>query len=107
MIPQITATDLKGRLDAGADAPYLLDVREPEEYEYCHIEGSVLIPLGQLPRRAAELPKDRPIVAICHRGNRSMQAAMFLQQNFGLDVTNLQGGVSAWARDVDPTMKQY
>lgn len=107
MIPQISATALKERLDAGPDAPFLLDVREPREYDYCRIEGSLLVPLGQLPRRADELPKDRPIVAICHHGNRSMQAAAFLRQNFGLDVTNLQGGVAAWARDVDPTMKQY
>jgi rhodanese-related sulfurtransferase len=107
LIPQITATALKQRLDADGNKPYLLDVREPREYDFCRIEGSVLIPLGELPRRADELPKDRPIVAICHHGNRSMRAAAFLHQSFGLDVTNLEGGVAAWARDVDPTMKQY
>lgn len=107
MIPEITASALKDRLDAGSDAPYLLDVRDREEYDYCHIEDSVLIPLGELAARAGELPRDRPIVAICHRGHRSMRAASFLHDNFGLDVTNLQGGVAAWARDVDPKMKQY
>ena len=111
MIPQTTPAALKTRLDSAAgtpeDAPFLLDVREPWEFEYCRIEGSVLIPLGQLPQRAGELPEDCEIVVICHHGNRSMHAAGFLQQRFGLNVTNLQGGVAAWASDVDPTMKQY
>jgi len=81
--------------------------REPREFEYCRIAGSVLIPLAELPQRAGELPTEREIVAICHHGSRSFQAAAFLRQNFGLDVTNLQGGVAAWAQDVEPTMKQY
>ena len=107
MIRQTTAALLKQRLDAAANAPFLLDVREPREFDYCHIAGSVLIPLAELPQRADELPRDREIVTICHTGVRSQHAATFLQQNFGLDVTNLQGGVAAWARDVDPAMKQY
>jgi rhodanese-related sulfurtransferase len=82
-------------------------VRDPEEYEYCHVEGSVLIPMSEIQQRVAELPTDREIVAICHHGVRSFQSAAFLRQNFGLDVTNLQGGIAAWARDVDPAMKQY
>ena len=106
MIREITPVELKQRLVA-ADAPFLLDVREPREFDYCHLEGAVLIPMAELPRRAAELPADREIVAICHHGVRSFQAAAFLRQNFGLDVTNLQGGIAAWAQEVDPTMKQY
>jgi rhodanese-related sulfurtransferase len=107
LIAQITPAELKLRLDDASSAPFLLDVREPREFDYCRIEGSVLIPMNELPRRANELPAGREIVAICHRGARSLQAAAFLRQHFGLDVTNLQGGVAAWARDVDPTMKQY
>ena len=106
MIGQITPVELKERLNA-ADAPFLLDVREPEEFGYCHIDGSVLIPMAELPRRASALPADREIVAVCHHGVRSFQAAAFLRQNFGLDVTNLQGGIAAWAQEVDPAMKQY
>jgi rhodanese-related sulfurtransferase len=106
LISQITPVELKQRLDA-ADAPFLLDVREPREFDYCHVEGSVLIPMAELPQRAAELPTDREIVAICHHGVRSFQAAEFLRQNFGLDVTNLEGGIAAWAQEVDPAMKQY
>ena len=107
MIQQLTPVELKQRLDAAADAPYLLDVRDPEEFDYCRIEGSVLIPMGELQRRVDELPADREIVAICHHGVRSLQAAAFLRQNFGLNVTNLQGGIAAWAREVDPAMNQY
>ena len=107
MIRQISATELKARLDTVDGAPFLLDVREPQEFEYCRIDGAVLIPLGELTRRADELPTGREIVAICHHGARSMQAASFLQQSRGLDMLNLQGGVAAWARDVDPAMKQY
>ena len=107
MIPQIAPVELKRRLDDPGSAPFLLDVREPREFDYCRIEGSLLIPMSELPRRANELPADREIVAICHHGSRSFQAAAFLRQNFGLDVTNLQGGVAAWAREVDPAMKQY
>ena len=112
MIRQISPAELKARLDRAADegepiSPLLLDVREPREFDYCKIEGSVLIPLGQLPSRAGELPDDRDIVAICHHGARSFQAAAFLQQSRGLDVINLQGGVAAWADQVEPTMKRY
>ena len=101
------AVELKSRLDANESQPFLLDVREPTEFAYCRIEGSVLIPLGELPRRAHELPAERDIVAICHHGNRSLRAAVYLKQTLGLDVINLQGGVAAWAIGVDPSMKQY
>jgi rhodanese-related sulfurtransferase len=107
LIPQISAAELRDRLAAADEVPFLLDVREPREFEYCRIEGAVSIPLGELPGRAHELPAGREIVAICHHGSRSLQAASFLKQSLGLAVTNLQGGVAAWAREVDPSMKQY
>lgn len=107
MIREITPSELKARLVEGANAPFLLDVRDPREFDYCHIEGSVLIPMAELANRATELPDDREIVAICHHGIRSFQAAAFLRQNLGLDVTNLEGGIDAWAREVDPSMKTY
>lgn len=103
----MSVAELKQRLDAPDSKPFLLDVREPNEFAYCHIEGSVLIPLGELTQRASELPADREIVAICHHGNRSFRAAAWLQQSLGLDVINLQGGVAAWAAEIDPAMKQY
>jgi len=107
LIRQISAAELKDRLLAGEDAPFLLDVREPQEFAYCRIEGAMSIPLWELPRRSRELPDGREIVAICHHGMRSLQAAAFLRHTLALDVMNLQGGVAAWAREVDPSMKQY
>jgi rhodanese-related sulfurtransferase len=107
LIPQISATELSERLGSAADAPFLLDVRESREFAYCRIDGALSIPLGELPRRAHELPASREIVAICHHGIRSLQAASFLRLSLALDVINLQGGVAAWARDVDPSMKRY
>ena len=65
------------------------------------------IPLGEIERRAAELPRDRPLVMVCHHGGRSQHAAAFLAGAGFTDVHNLRGGVEAWALDVDPTMKRY
>ena len=107
MIPQISATDLSVRLESAENAPFLLDVREPQEFAYCRIDGAVSIPLRELPRRAHELPAGRKIVAICHHGVRSLQAAVYLKQTMSLEVMNLQGGVAAWAQEVDPSMKRY
>jgi rhodanese-related sulfurtransferase len=107
LIREISAADLKDRLQSAEDAPFLLDVREVQEFAYCRIDGAVSIPLGELSRRAHELPAGREIVAICHHGTRSLQAAAFLSHALALDVMNLQGGVAAWAREVDPSMKQY
>ncbi|QID16963.1 sulfurtransferase [Nitrogeniibacter mangrovi] len=99
---------LKQRLDAGdAPAPILLDVREPWEYDICHIEGSVLMPMASVPARADELDPQSELVVICHHGGRSMQVAMFLEQRGFSNVINLAGGVAGWAARVDPRMPQY
>lgn len=85
----------------------LLDVRESWEVELCAIEGSIYIPLGDIPARMGELPSDRPLVVICHHGMRSAHAVSWLHGN-GFDrAINLSGGIDSWARRVDPTMKVY
>ncbi|MDX2426558.1 MAG: rhodanese-like domain-containing protein [Cycloclasticus sp.] len=86
---------------------FLLDVREPHEFEYCHIVGSQLMPMQSIPGRLDDLAKDATIVTICHHGMRSQQVAQFLLQQGFSDVINLTGGVNAWARDVDNTMPIY
>jgi rhodanese-related sulfurtransferase len=105
---QLTPDGLKSWLaDGDRSAPFLLDVREPWEYSHCRIDGAALIPMGAIPSRVTELPKDRDIVVICHHGGRSQQVALFLV-NSGFDrVHNLRGGVHAWALQVDPTMPRY
>lgn len=104
-IPQITPVDLKRRLDAGEDV-FVLDVREPHEYQIVNI-GAPLIPLGDLPNRLGELDANREIVIHCKTGGRSQRAAEFLQKSGFKNVSNLAGGITAWATDVDPKLPKY
>ncbi|HLD78083.1 MAG TPA: rhodanese-like domain-containing protein [archaeon] len=83
-----------------------LDVREPWEFQRCAIPGSVLIPLGQLLGRLGELDKAKPVVCICHTGNRSLFAAKQLAKR-GFTALNLAGGIDRWARELDPGMARY
>jgi adenylyltransferase/sulfurtransferase len=103
---ETTSVDLKKRIDAG-DEVLILDVREPNEYQICRIPGSVLIPLGELPRRYAELPKDKDIVAHCKMGGRSAKATEFLQSVGFKRVKNLRGGILDWIDKVDPSQPKY
>jgi len=105
---QLSAQSLHEWLaDQSRTQPFLLDVREPWEYEYCRIQDSTLIPMSQVSSRLADLEPEADVVVICHHGVRSLHVASFLeQQGFG-KVYNLQGGVDAWARHVEPTMRKY
>jgi sulfur-carrier protein adenylyltransferase/sulfurtransferase len=104
-IPEIQVEELKRRLDAGDDI-FVLDVREPHEYQICNI-GGYLIPLGDLPKRVNELDSSREIVAHCRSGVRSGKAVDFLRQAGFKKVHNLAGGILAWADRVDPKMPKY
>jgi len=104
-VPEIQVEELKRRLDAGDDL-FVLDVREPHEYQICNIKGH-LIPLGDLPKRVHELDSSREIVAHCRSGVRSAKAVTFLQQAGFKKVHNLAGGILAWADRVDPKMPKY
>src|ERR1700733_11295270 len=95
-IAQIKVADLKILRDKKA-AHVLLDVREPDEYALCKIPGSLLIPLGELPARFSELPKDKEIIVHCHHGGLSAQAVNFLAEQGFEKVKNLAGGIDAWS----------
>lgn len=104
----ISALELAAWLaDAGREKPLLLDVREPWEYEKAHIAGVQLVPLRELPARLGEIDRAREVVAICHHGGRSAQAALFLEKNGYGKIHNLVGGVDAWSRTVDPAVATY
>ncbi len=103
---EITVLDLKKKLDAG-ETPFILDVREPNEYQINRIPGSVLIPLGELPRRYQEIPKDREIVAQCKMGGRSAKAMDYLKSVGFSNVKNLKGGILEWVDKVDPSQPKY
>jgi adenylyltransferase/sulfurtransferase len=104
-IPEITPRELKARLDRGDDL-FILDVREPHEYQICNLQGH-LIPLGDLPKRASELDSSREIVAHCRSGKRSADAVQFLQQAGFRKIWNLKGGILAWSDEVDPSVPKY
>jgi molybdopterin/thiamine biosynthesis adenylyltransferase/rhodanese-related sulfurtransferase/molybdopterin converting factor small subunit len=103
---EITAVELKRRLDAGDDV-VILDVREPNEYQINRISGSMLIPLGELPRRYQELDPDRDMVAHCKMGARSAKAQEFLRSVGFARVKNLRGGILEWVDKVDPSQPKY
>ncbi len=104
-IPQMAVKELKRRLDAGEDV-FILDVREPYEYKIANI-GGTLIPQGEVPQRLGEIDKNREIVVQCRSGQRSQRIAEFLSQAGYTKVTNLAGGVLAWADEIDPKMQKY
>ena len=97
--------ELKRRLDAKQDL-FVLDVREPNEYQIANIGGH-LIPLNDLPKRVNELDSSREIVVHCKMGGRSAKAVAFLQQAGFTKVHNLAGGITAWSNEIDPTVKKY
>lgn len=102
----IDVTTLDRRRKAGENL-LLVDVRESHELDICRIPGSVHIPMGQVPARLAEIPKDRPVVLQCHHGGRSGRVAEFLLANGYDNVLNLTGGIHAWAEQVEPGMARY
>ena len=104
-MPSITAEELKQLRDSGKE-PFLLDVREPHEYQICNLGGH-LIPLNDLPKRVNELDSSREIVVHCKMGGRSAKAVDFLRQSGFTKVKNLTGGINAWAEKVDPKVPKY
>jgi len=104
-VPQITVAELKRRIDAGEDV-FILDVREPFEYQIANIGGK-LIPQGEVPQRLAEIDRDREIVVQCKSGGRSQRIAEFLKQSGYPDVVNLAGGILAWSSEIDSTVPKY
>ena len=103
---EITSVELKKRMDAG-DKLFILDVREPNEYQINKIAGSTLIPLGEVPRRYQELPRDVEIITQCKMGGRSQKALDFLRTVGFTNMKNLKGGILDWIDKVDPSQPKY
>jgi sulfur-carrier protein adenylyltransferase/sulfurtransferase len=103
----ITATELKRRMDEGDDIQ-LIDVRQPDENAFAKIEGAKLIPLGEIVRRMDELDETRETVIHCKMGGRSAQAIEMLKRaGYKGELKNLRGGITAWSNDVDPKIPKY
>jgi adenylyltransferase/sulfurtransferase len=97
--------ELKGRIDAG-EKVYILDVREPYEYQIAQIGGK-LIPQNEVAQRLSEIDREREVIVQCHSGIRSQRIAEFLKQQGYPRVVNLAGGITAWANEIDPKMQKY
>jgi rhodanese-related sulfurtransferase len=107
MIQQLQVGELKQWLDEGRADFVLLDVREPWEAAVCTLPDSRLIPMRDIPSRAAEVDPNQKLVVFCHHGIRSQQVAYYLQRAGFAQLYNLRGGVDAWARDIDKQMATY
>ena len=107
MMQEITATELKQKIDAGEDVQ-IVDVREQKEYDIAKIPNTKLIPLGQILNRMDEIDASKETVVHCKGGGRSAQAIEALQRaGFQGELKNLKGGITAWSNEVDPTVPKY
>lgn len=106
MVNEISPTELKALREAGR-GPLVLDVREKWEVEVASIPDVLHIPMGEIPARLGELDAGADVVVMCRSGGRSMQVAHFLARNGFQSVANLTGGILAWSRDVDPSVRTY
>lgn len=100
-------TDVATAAELHRDGALLLDVREPFEVALCAVAGSRHIPMRQIPENLADLPRAQRILALCHHGGRSLRVTHFLRDNGFTQVTNVAGGIDAWAEQVDPSLARY
>ena len=105
-VKQLSATALNNKIQQ-KETLFLLDVREPHEFQFAHIVGSVLIPLNQIPNRLSELDPQQEIIVICHHGMRSLQAANYLVQSGYKNIANLTGGIDVWSCNCDNSVRRY
>jgi rhodanese-related sulfurtransferase len=103
---EITPADVKARLDRGEEL-FLVDVREPWEYQLCRIEGAKHVPLGSLAANLNMLPDVDEVICYCHRGMRSLDAAAWLRFQGIEKAKSLAGGIERWSLEVDPKVKRY
>jgi rhodanese-related sulfurtransferase len=97
-IPSIDVAEAERRMREDPDGPLLVDVREQREFDEVRAPGAVLMPMSSLAARAGELPSDRPLMIVCHTGNRSSAVTGFLARAGRTDVVNVAGGMDAWER---------
>lgn len=105
-VKQLSAQELQKKLQEDVK-PFLLDVREPFEFDIARIEGSQLIPLGEIPDRMNEINSSKGCVVICHHGIRSHQVAAYLDHYGFTNIYNLSGGIDAWSIDCDRSVSRY
>ena len=103
----VTVTEACALVKANPAQCLIIDVREPHECEICRVAGSDVIPMGQIPSLFETLPRDRRLLVLCHHGSRSRRVALFLRAQGFTHVSNIAGGIDAWAQQVEPQMPRY
>ena len=104
---ELSVTEARQRLAAAPDRTQLIDVREPYEVDICRVAGAELIPMRQILENVGKLPKDRHLLILCHVGSRSMRVTEFLRAHGYSAVSNVAGGINAWAKEIEPAMRRY
>jgi molybdopterin/thiamine biosynthesis adenylyltransferase/rhodanese-related sulfurtransferase len=104
---ELSVTEAKHLLDSAAAETRLIDVREPYEIEIAKVAGAELIPMRKIPEQVAQLPKDKHLLILCHSGGRSMRVVQFLRAQGFTSVSNVSGGIDAWAEEIDPSLRRY
>lgn len=104
---EISVAEAHALLQQSPESVTLLDVREPWETEICRVPNAQFIPMRQIPEQLATLPRDRHLLVMCHHGGRSQRVTQFLRANGFESVTNIAGGISAWADEIDPSLARY
>ncbi len=105
--PEISVTDAKARRDAAPDRTLIIDVREPYELEICRVEGALHIPMRQIPEQIDSLARDQHLLILCHSGGRSGRVTTYLRSQGFTAVSNIAGGIDAWAAEIEPGMRRY
>ena len=104
---EISVQEAKQLRDTAPDRTMIIDVREPHELEICRIEGAEHIPMRQIPEHVDALARDKHILVLCHAGGRSRRVTEFLRARGLNAVTNIAGGIDAWAVEIEPGMRRY
>jgi adenylyltransferase/sulfurtransferase len=104
---EVSVREAKQRRDAAPDRTVIIDVREPYELEICRVEGAEHIPMRQIPERLASLARDKHLLILCHSGGRSRRVTEFLRSRGLNTVSNISGGIHAWAEEIEPGMRRY
>jgi len=103
----VSVTEASRLAQANPEKVRILDVREPHEVAICSVDGAESIPMQEIPARLASLPRDRHLLVLCHHGGRSLRVCQYLRAQGFPAVTNITGGIDAWAREIDPRLTRY
>ena len=104
---EISVAEASRLVKASPGGVRILDVREPEELAICRVAGAAHIPMRQVPAQLDELPRDQHLLVLCHHGSRSLRVTQWLRAQGFTAVSNIAGGIEAWAEEIDPAMNRY